>query len=338
MPDKNFYALFDKPTPQNLEANQRGRLTLEQQSALKQAAGRQRSMIMFWAAIVLMVAGYMVFFLWQVEGEDGSLSLISVGTIGLVMLGVVLLILFLMGWDAFMILSRDEIENGRIESVVGKVAWVGGRYRAISDARKLKVLRYQVALPPPGDYRFYCLPRSGLVIMAEELGLVSAWHTQGLLLDALARANHFSMEDLESNRAGSLTGRQEVRLFGYAMMLIVLVLLCVGITFFAIRSRLLGEGTVLFALLTVIGLFLFLRIGWSVINIFVDIWNGSAEQVDGLVTRHVHRSRNTRYYTYQINGFKFHVSKSAYNALIEGRNYRVYFAPRSKRLVAIEPA
>jgi hypothetical protein len=296
MTEKNYYALFDKPTPQNLEANQRGRLTLEQQSALEQ-----------------MVA------------------------IGVVAVGVILLVLFLSGGDVLFNLSRDDIENGQVESVIGKVAWTGRRYRMVSDSRKLKSLQYGRTLPPPGDYRFYCLPESGLVLMAEELGVMSVSQPKDLLLDALARANHFSMDDLQVNRDGSLSHSQELRLLGLVSVLIALILITVLGVALAVQGQFLEETPTSLVLIGVIVLILSLRLLWSVIVMVGDMWVGRVNQTDGQVTRHVHRARNTRYYTYQVNGFRFRVSMSAYNALIEGREYRIYFAPRSKRLVAIEP-
>lgn len=337
MTEKNFYALFDKPTSQNLEANQRGRLTLEQQSALEQMAKNQRAVVVFWGAMILAVVGLMIFFFWQVAGSDGFLSTPSILAIGVVAVGAILLIVFLSGGDVLFSFSRADIENGQVESVVGKVIWTGRRYRMVSDSRKLKSLQYGRTLPPPGDYRFYCLPESGLVLIAEELGLMSASQPKDLLLDALASANHFSMDDLQSNREGLLSGGQEIRLFGYASLQGVMFLLSAGVFVWIIRGFPLGEELVWSALLGLIGLIVSLRTGWSIVRVIWDMWNGKIARSDGQVARYIHKARNTRYYTYQVNGLKFYVSQSAYNALIEGREYRVYYAPRSKRLVAIEP-
>ena len=58
---------------------------------------------------------------------------------------------------------------------------------------------------------------------------------------------------------------------------------------------------------------------------------------DGFVTRQEHRTRNGRYYTYQIKKLKFRVSRKAFHALVDGWQYRVYYSSRSKRLLAIEP-
>jgi len=47
-------------------------------------------------------------------------------------------------------------------------------------------------------------------------------------------------------------------------------------------------------------------------------------------------STNTSYY-YQLGQHKWYVGQGAYNALMEGETYRVYFLPDSDRLLAIEP-
>ena len=92
-----------------------------------------------------------------------------------------------------------------------------------------------------------------------------------------------------------------------------------------------------YVLLVLVAVFVFIRISGRSISVISDIWGGKVEYADGHVTRHIRRARNSRYYIYQLGDMKFNVSKAAYNALIEGREYRVYFTPRAKRLVAIEP-
>lgn len=42
-------------------------------------------------------------------------------------------------------------------------------------------------------------------------------------------------------------------------------------------------------------------------------------------------------YYYRVGGHRFAVPRAAYEALAHGRPYRVFYAPYSKTLVAIEP-
>ena len=236
-----------------------------------------------------------------------------------------------------MLFSGDDIKNGQVEFVMGKIVWMGRRYKVISNTHKLQSLRFGGALPPSGDYRFYFLPGSGLVVMAEELGTISASQPKDLLLDALARAIRFSMEDLEANRMGSLSSRQENWLFGNAFLIGALFLLCGVIILLAVRFIWRDELFYMFIGIGAVGLVAMFVVGWNIARVVLDMWDGKVNQVEGQVFRHTYRSRNSRYFFYKIDNLKFNVSQSAYNALIEGMDYRVYFTPRSKRLMAIEP-
>lgn len=337
MTEKNHFALFGELSVQNLEANQRWRLTPEQKSALKTAMKDQRTTVLFGVGIVLALIGFFSFFICQVAGVDGLLSSASLIIVGLILLGVIILILSRPGGDPFLMVPRDDIENGQVESVVGKVLWTGRRYKFVSDSRKLKSTRFGRALPPPGDYRFYCLPRSGLVVIAEELWWKSTGQPKDLLLKALARANHFSMQDLVSIREGTLRWRQEFWLFKDVLFVALLLAVFISICLLAVRSQVAGKYVFLYLFLALPAAVTLLQFTQRSINLIRDIWDGKVAHMDGQVTRHAHRARYAYYYLYQLNDIKFDVSMSAYNALIEGRQYRVYFTPRAKHLVAIEP-
>ncbi|HQX16308.1 MAG TPA: hypothetical protein PLA27_07775 [Anaerolineales bacterium] len=309
-------------------------MTLEQRRALEDMADSRGSAVVLFGGIALAIIGAVVFMFWQFSGITGALSTPSIVAVGLFTLGVTVLILRLTGGDFLFTFPRDEIENGRVVSVVGKVIWSGKRYRMVSDSRKLQFLLTRRVLPPPGDYRFYCLPDSGLVIMAEELSASS--QPKDLILDALGRANHFSMEELETNRQRLLSGKQELRMVGAGLFQAVFALICIWFGVILFQRQLVERVSILFVLLIAGAALLFLRNAWSVIGIFWDVWSGGVVCSDGRVARRIHVARWVRYYTYQVNGFKFYVSESAHNALIEGMEYRVYFTPHSKRLVAIE--
>jgi hypothetical protein len=69
---------------------------------------------------------------------------------------------------------------------------------------------------------------------------------------------------------------------------------------------------------------------------FADRRKGIVLSSDGLITRERRRTKNNTTYFYVLNELKFRVSPNAYNALIEGLHYRVYYTPRSKTLVSVE--
>jgi hypothetical protein len=173
--------------------------------------------------------------------------------------------------------------------------------------------------------------------MTEESRNASKEDASSALFRALANANDFSPEDISQNQKGFLSKHQENRLVRY-IAFYGLVLLGGAALLFSLRFQILrAVSTTTSVLLLIIGLILLLRFGWSMGKIVLDLWNGRVSRVEGLVTRQAHRSRyNTSYY-YVVDTFKFEVSEAAYNALIEGMQYCIWYAPHSKRLVSIEP-
>lgn len=335
MQEKNFYALIDEPTQQNIEANRHGALTSKQRTALEGVAESRWTPVVLFGVCALAIVGAVIFMFWKSGGIATVLSPPALFAIGSVAVGVIIIVLRNTGDDVMFIFPCDEIENGRVDSVVGKVIWTGKRYRMVSDSRKLHTPLARRILPPPGDYRFYCLPDSGWVLMAEEL--VTSSQPRDLALDALGRANHFSDEELETNRQGWLSGSQELRLIGAGLVQAVFALICILFIAILFQRQPVERDPILFVLLIAAAALVFLQNGWKVLKIFWDVSDGKVVHVDGRVTRHVYHARQMRYYAYQVNAIKFYVSNSAYNALIEGLEHRVYFTPRSKRLVAIEP-
>ena len=78
------------------------------------------------------------------------------------------------------------------------------------------------------------------------------------------------------------------------------------------------------------------------IRIIADIWRKQVAVTEGLVRKTFREQmgrtwRKRRTYYYQINNLRFEVSQRSYNALIAGLPYRLYYTPRSKRMVGIEP-
>jgi hypothetical protein len=273
---------------------------------------------------------------WKADGEDGTRSFenlfLSTGAVT-ILVGI---LTYLLTGDWFVFFARADLEDGVVEFAAGNVVWDGRRYQMRADSHQLRSLR-RVMVPPPGEYRFYFLPHTGLVVMAEESRNARVEDTSSALFRALAAANDFSANDLSQNQKGLLSRHQENRLIGfiafYGLILLGGVALLSSLRFQIIHT----VTTTTSVLLLIIGVILFVRFGWSAIKVLMDLWNGRVSRVEGLVTRQAHRSRyNTSYY-YVVDSFKFEVSEAAYNALIEGMQYRIWYAPQSKRLVSIEP-
>jgi len=339
MPQTNFYAFFDRPTQQNLDSNKSGRLTPDQQAALKRGMRQQWGRVVLWVFVLLVLCGvFGLFFYALISGGDLGSSQLGAALGAAFVIAIALLVLgAFMFPDLSLIMAGGDIEAGQVDSVSGKIEWIGRRYQVVSDSHTLRTVRGNVSMPPPGVYRFYCLPNSGLVIQAEALGEASARQSQDLLLEALSRSLSFSTDDLAVNRQNSLSGGQTVRLILFAIGQGIIFLLCVGFGIWLFFNLPTGEDQIwAYVFVAVMAVFA-LGAVWSMLKIGLDLLTRSVTNVEGFVMRREHRTRNGRYYTYQIQKLKFRVSRNAFHALVDGWEYRVYYSTRSKRLLAIEP-
>jgi hypothetical protein len=257
------------------------------------------------------------------------------------------------GWRP--LLGMLDLAGGRVEQADGRLTWRGRDYRGAVEGRgDLHLLPGDER--QPGAYRFYYLPRSGYIANAERLFL------GGTEADALAELRraledefNFTEDDLAENRAGHLSPRQRTALIFsqlrnallWAPFLLMGLAFAVLFPFFFILQPLWqGEpvevgawvggliglifGSVFASIIVVSGL-----------NALRDLLVGAVQSVEGhvdkrIVTRSSGRSRRTDYY-YTLNGQQFRVNRTAYNALVEGRPYRLHYLPRSKQVVSVEP-
>lgn len=334
--DGNYFAFVDNPSPENLAANRVGILTPQQQAALQTNISYQKTTYAIIIGTLIATVIFLCFLFWQIDSVDGTLStraqLINAGLL-IVLFGI--FASFLTG-DWFVYSMGDDLENRVVRSSPGRMEWDGRRYRMYADARPLRFFRRGIVLPP-SEYRFYYLPHTGLVIMAEELETSLGQHTS-LLLRTLASANRFSLDELKSNREGALSKHQENELMWIAA-LAALIGLSSAVVFVILLPRLLGElPVVVFVLALLIGMILLLRFMSDSIRIMSDVWHGEISKIEGPVSKKVRRSRYSHSYFYVSGPYRFQVSRTAYTALIEGKMYRIFYVPRSKRLVSIEPA
>jgi hypothetical protein len=311
-------------------------LSPQQQRAIKRHLQSQKGAVALMMGMIACTALFAFFIIWKADSEDGVLTFPDLIVSG----GIVTLLLGVLGYyltgDWFVFFAGDDLEEATVESAVGNVVWRGTRYQMRTDSRRLRALR-RVHLPPLGDYRFYYLPRTGLVVMAEKISDMSVEVAVPSLLQVLASTNNFSLVDLAQNHKGELSLRQENHLFGEAAFSGLVLLIGVAL-FVSMISRILrGTPSATYLLLLIIGAIVMLRFGWSTANLIADIWSGKVISVEGSVGREIHRARFSESYYYVLGMDQFQVSYAAYNALFEGKPYRIFYVPHSKRLVSIEP-
>ncbi len=329
---------------QDWQVNQRGEITEAQYSRLMGSLGLQSGcalvvIVLFLVPLVFFVPVFML--LGEAQGAlVPAIFLLVFGIIILVTLGTQF-VKFYASIQRLQALRRDR-ENRAVRQAQGELAFDKGQYIARASGRDLflPASKNIGGLMPGSTYRFYYLEESAFVLSAQEVFEASPARARSSLLEILAQANRFTLQDLERNRNGELTEAQRRRGFGTII---------VGFLFGAFPFGLVGliwfrGGTM--SLDTWLMPLLFLLIfaamgGWMVFTGLADYTAHAPLVVEGLGgkrkrTASGRRSRRTIYY-YEIDGQSFQVSAEAYAALIEGQSYRVYLLPKSKKLLTIEP-
>jgi hypothetical protein len=255
-------------------------------------------------------------------------GMLCLGVIGLGSLGLALM------FASRFVLTWQDMSESRVEQGDGEIAWRGSNYRAEVNGRRLTLQDVHLA---PGPYRFYYLPRLGRVLSAEKLAMGSGGAPDDELRSALAQANKFRLEALTDLRAGRL-GELRGPLLRDAWVTAGVTTLIAGgfAAFMAVTMISGGAGAATLIPLAIAGGFILLFV-WSAVNVTRDVNDDKVATAQGRVRRLVRRSRRSASYYYTLDRLQFYVSGAAYNALVEGREYRLYYLPRSKKLVGIEP-
>ena len=315
--------------------NQGGQLTLEQQRRLSDLVKAESSPGLIGAAGFAFLFGLILWFGSQSETASMSLraELLFGGLFGLAALSFALLF-----WRCWRRLQ--EVRAGHLLRADGHILWQGGAYRAQVPGHTLNLSAFNLGA---GTYEFSFLPRSGRVIAAELVARDSPAQAQDELRHALAVANHFNVDDLPAYRAGGLgkAGPRRLRRTwsgtGWTLLTALVALVIFAILVNADVSK--DLAPFLFFVAVFAGLAgLFSAVG--AISPTLDVLGGKVTSAEGVVQKTIRQThgRGARtYYYYKLSNQSWLVSPEAYRALIEGQNYRAYFLPRSKQLLAVEP-
>lgn len=340
-----MFAQFDLSDPQQVLANRRGEITPDQRSILRAETNYGCGSLIFSLVILPLIFGGIVAFVWFYDSRR-QLPLWGYGLI-VAFMGLILLIAVTPQlWHAFNAWRvRNDLNAGQADTLEGQVAWRGNKYVAETPARTLRVPIMAKGLVP-GSYRFGFLPNTGWILSAERISLAGGEDSRAELLNVLAQVNGFSVDALEANRQGRLAGGQVIRLLlslvGQCVWAVSSLVLIAGFGWLIYTSYrgdvqqwvLIGGG-----LLEVVVALVFL---WLVVRLLIDVVSGKVAVLEGMAQRrftvtHTSRGGTSTTYYYQMGSQKFTVSSAAYTAFIDGIPYRIYYAPLSKRMVAIEP-
>ncbi|MCX7756197.1 MAG: hypothetical protein N2117_13280 [Anaerolineales bacterium] len=342
LPFSNDFNLLD---PSDVEANRAGRISEAQLKRLNATISWNQGCTAF---IFLPIAGLLCFYalFWLTGATQHFFNLVQAG----VFAGVALFLLVIAAkgiWNIFSELqkvNRDR-QNNAIRQTQGRLAFDQNGYFFDADGRRLKLPAPAETggLLPGGLYRVFYLEESGIVLSAEEAFPPSPAQVRTALNEILAHANRFTLDDLAANREGELTPGQRMKPLGLVIGGLVMALFILGIVgfmYFLVIPEVELEANFLPLLvfgvvLSAIGLF-------SVRNILtglLDLFFPALKQIQGRVRREKRtsggRNRSTTYH-YVINGQNFRVSPQAYQALVDGWEYRIYYLPRTRKLLSIE--
>jgi hypothetical protein len=354
-PNNPISAYFQPPDPTDgvgLSANRAGELTPEQKKTVQ---GR------LWPRLIGAIVLSVIFMPMVVCFGGGIASTLMVDGEGVFvgwMLGFFLLIFLVAVGSSLLaawrpLLGLLDLLGGRVEATEGRLVWRGRDYRGVTEGRTLSLLPGAEVMP--GGYRFYFLPRSGYIVSMERSFL------GGSDLDPLAEVRRalqsvfdFVDDDLPDNRSGRLSQRQvnahlwsNVRT-GLFLLPFLLLALAFAIGFPAafigaplIQGEGVGDGWLPGLIGLLFGGGFALGLGWASLSPFLDVIRGEVTAIEGevverAITTGAGKSRRTNYY-YIVNGQRFNVGQRGHTALVQGGRYRLYFFPRSKGMVAVEP-
>jgi hypothetical protein len=322
--------------PIEIAANRRGQITKRQQSRLGGAIWqkRQRWLGFVLASLLPTFGPFIGFLVAAFRGYDRW-------AIGLLCISIALFCLWLMPATWIYLrwrrlgrnLAREPVAQGE-----GTVSWQRSQYVFVLDdgGRRLDPACTHGLFP--GRYRLYYLPRRRWLLTAEPLdGALQADDLQQLTLH-LARVNRFQPGALDANRSGRLTGAQKVRLLGRLALSAaagsVAAVLCV--VYLGRETGLFGSLWFLIALIAVVAVLMFLVLRPS-LRLLADCRRGQVLVAEGAATKDEEADvEGSVTYYYDLNRHSFKVNESGYYALIEGLTYRLYYLPRSKKLVNVE--
>lgn len=313
--------------------NQQGQLTSRQQTLLLQMTPWPVFGCLFYAVLFALITSP---FWWPYEASLPTFMMpLYIAIFGSGGLLIVVSALWQL-WQA--VVQRQEFQHGQIVQATGAVRATRRGYAAYAAGVKLRAHLRKVDLLP-GAYHFYYFPRSRYLLSAQPLDPdVSAG--QANLQQNLGRTFRFNDNDLTANRAGQLSARQRLRLLwplgGYSLLLMGLVTFAITMVVRVTTT----EGRATWQDVSIVGLVLVVALGWAAHNLvmlIMDLLWGQMKTAVGRV--HVHTRSHGRgvHFYYVVDGIELSVKASAYYALVDGLQYRVYYTSRSKTLMSIEP-
>ncbi|HET7842113.1 MAG TPA: hypothetical protein VFM21_10930 [Terriglobia bacterium] len=333
-----------------LAMNREGKIAPEQKQALiNSSASTHGTLLAFliWGAatvVIVLQFGQPI----QRMGRTGEI-------LGMAIIVGVLIVSFLLVAALFRVLERVRWIRVRVQPREGKVEFRNGHYHPTANGKILRSVFNDETSLSPGHYVFYCPHRSSWILSAESTANAAAIAegkpaagSAGVDLAEVQRALSltlgFGAEDLELNRRGRTSRRQRRMLYREIRSEIYGATLGAGFA-----AALIIYGPVLHPEKPMLPFFVAAGFGALAVAMslkglsagLADVFARSVKSAEGQVGRYTRssgsgRSSHTVHY-YSLGDLNFSVGSAAYEALIEGLTYRVFYLPRTKMLIGIEP-
>lgn len=314
----------------NLEANRRGELTAEQKEWLKvsnppfyflQGYGFAAALILIISLSFLPMMGSIPVEAWWSVGLS---LLIIVTAVAVPLIRTIRQHRFLTG----------DLAEGKVEAGEGQVIWRGNSYRAVENGRPLKT---QVGFTlEPGNYTLYFLPKSRWLVATERQAMQSA--EAPTLQGVLAKVLRCDDAALEANRQGELGDGQRQYLLFVCTANFFAALVALGLIAWIAVNYQAAPGNDFFSSgFLVVGAALFAA-GFFVlrgVRLVRDLTSNTVRMEKGRGEKSASGGRSPSFH-YEVGSEKFSVSSAAYIAFVEGKSYRVYYLPYSKRILNVE--
>lgn len=278
------------------------------------------------------------------------------GLFGAIAVSVVGVGIGLMQWTRC---TRATMLAEPIVQGVGQVVFRQDKHNYVIevDGQRLRSLQSPQHLPPPGTYKCYYMAASRVLLSAEPLGRVAASEVAGPLpagadrgtteqiQAALNLTNRFTQEELEQNRIGVISDRQRLMLRrgavagGVGCLAGLLITVAVVASFVWIPGSDFMRGH--FTLNDAIPAAIALVFGGVTFQAFWRMrprfGGGDVATCEGRVDKkRVGGGDGPDTFYYVCERRRFKVTLDAFNALVPGYTYRIYYAPRRMKLLSIE--
>jgi hypothetical protein len=352
-----FSGMYPVTKKEYLEANKQGKIHPEQHELLGGKIGDFVGFIRIGinlkqAFLYLTLSVFLGFALLSMQ--VATLYIIA----GFILPLIVLVGLFLTKWLAYKrnrTNLQKELDQGRIEDGVGTLKFGKESYHVALPNRILTMpFVSKEELNPGVSYHFYYLPRSGVVLSAEEVKHTPVAEVRAVFTETLAEANGFKVSSLDANKRGELAAEQVSRIYSQLVSPLVFIATSIGVIYYQV-TRLDLDGPFSFnaflsalrqstTAMKIFGIIFIVLLVWGLVlfvQTLLDIAGKQVALVEGLGFRKITTSsdddgsKNTRMY-YVIDGVRFTVDRRGFLAFEDGRKYKAYFTPRRKILVNIE--